>query len=176
MADAADSGRVEPAIEELREIHTASLGLVRETPTMTLRSLSRETGGEIVLKAENLQRTGSFKLRGSLAKLRAIDPERCASFEPYSPDRHVSARTPPAFIYHTTDDELVPVEASVSFYRVLAAAGVPVEMHLFATGRPGSGLGLGDAALDQWPALLETWLRGRGLLAPAAAPAPAVTK
>ena len=28
----------------------------------------------------------------------------------------------------------------------------------------GSGLGLGDAALDLWPMLLETWLRGRGLL------------
>jgi len=105
-----------------------------------------------------------------------IEPAQCVSFEQYSPDRHVTARTPPAFIYHTTDDELVPVEASVSFYRVLAAAGVPVEMHLFAKGRHGSGLGLGDPALDAWPMLLEAWLRGRGLLAPAAAPAPAVTK
>ena len=43
------------------------------TLTMTSRSLSREVGGEIVLKAENLQRTGSFKLRGALAKLGAID-------------------------------------------------------------------------------------------------------
>ena len=44
---------------------------------MTSRSLSREIGGEIVLKAENLQRTGSFKLRGALAKLhsvRSVDP------------------------------------------------------------------------------------------------------
>ena len=105
-----------------------------------------------------------------------IEPGRCVSFEQYSPDRHVSARTPPAFIYHTTDDELVPVEASVSFYRVLAAAGVPVEMHVFATGRHGSGLGLGDPALDQWPALLESWLRGRRLLATARPPAAAAAK
>ena len=91
MADAADRGRVEPAIEELRAIHTASLGLVRETPTMTLRSLSRETGGEIVLKAENLQRTGSFKLRGSLAKLRAIDPERCAGVVTGSAGNHAQS-------------------------------------------------------------------------------------
>ena len=96
-----------------------------------------------------------------------IEPEKCASYEQYSPDLHVGAQTPPAFIYHTTDDETVPVEASVGFYRVLAAAGVPVEMHLFAKGRHGSGLGLGDAALDTWPALLEAWLRGRGLLTPA---------
>jgi hypothetical protein len=37
-------------------------------------------------------------------------------------------------------------------------------MHLFAKGRHGSGLGLGDPALDQWSGLLEAWLRGRGLL------------
>ena len=100
-----------------------------------------------------------------------IEPEKCASYEQYSPDLHVSAQTPPTFIYHTTDDETVPVDASVAFYRVLAAAGVPVEMHLFARGRHGSGLGLGDAALDNWPALLEAWLRGRGLLTPAPAAA-----
>ena len=82
----------------------------------------------------------------------------------YSPDARVTAQTPPAFIYHTTDDDVVPVEASVAFYRAMAKAGVPVEMHLFAKGRHGSGLGLGDPALDQWSGLLETWLRSRGLL------------
>jgi acetyl esterase/lipase len=97
-----------------------------------------------------------------------IEPERCLSFERYSPDRHVGALTPPTFIYHTTDDELVPVGGSVAFYTKLSAAGVPVEMHLFAEGRHGSGLGLGDPALDNWPMLLEAWLRGRGLLTPVA--------
>ncbi len=63
----------EPRLEELRAVHAASRPLVRVTPTMTSRSLSREVGGEIVLKAENLQRTGSFKLRGALAKLRSVE-------------------------------------------------------------------------------------------------------
>jgi acetyl esterase/lipase len=93
-----------------------------------------------------------------------IEPAECATFEQYSPDAHVNAQTPPAFIYHTTDDETVPVEASVTVYRAMVKAGVPVEMHLFAKGRHGSGLGLGDPALDQWSGLLEAWLRGRGLL------------
>jgi hypothetical protein len=44
-------------------------------------------------------------------------------------------------------------------------------MHLFAKGKHGSGLGLGDAALDLWSSLLEAWLRGRGLLTPDPAPA-----
>ncbi|MBV8707699.1 MAG: alpha/beta hydrolase [Acidobacteriaceae bacterium] len=93
-----------------------------------------------------------------------IPAEQCVNFEQYSPDQQVSAQTPPTFIYHTTDDELVPVEASVNYYRALRAAGVPVEMHLFGHGRHGSGLGLGDPSLDLWPTLLESWLRSRGLL------------
>ena len=100
-----------------------------------------------------------------------IEPERCLPFEQYSPDRHVSALTPPTFIYHTTDDELVPVGGSVAFYTKLMTAGVPVEMHLFAKGRHGSGLGLGDPALDNWPMLLEAWMRARGLLTSVAAAA-----
>lgn len=94
-----------------------------------------------------------------------IPADRCTHFEQYSPDQHVSAQTPPTFIYHTTDDELVPVDASIKFYRALHVAGVPVEMHLFAHGHHGSGLGLGDPSLDAWPMLLESWLRSRGLLA-----------
>ena len=95
-----------------------------------------------------------------------VPAERCGEFERFSADQHVTAQVPPTFIYHTTDDELVPVEASVGFYRALATAGVPVEMHLFAKGKHGSGLGLGDASLDLWPVTLEAWLRGRGLLTP----------
>lgn len=95
-----------------------------------------------------------------------IEPAQCASFEQYMPERLVTKDTPPVFIYNTTDDDLVPVDASVTFYRALNAAGVPVEMHIFGTGRHGSGLGLGDPALDAWPGLLEAWLRARGLLPP----------
>ena len=51
-----------------------------------------------------------------------------------------------------------------SFYQALVKAGVASEMHIFANGTHGSGLGKGDAALDQWPGLLETWLRAQGLL------------
>ena len=67
-----------------------------------------------------------------------IPADQCTNFEQYSPEQHVSAQTPPTFIYHTTDDELVPVEASMKYYRALRAAGVPVEMHLFGHGRHGN--------------------------------------
>lgn len=82
----------------------------------------------------------------------------------YSPDLFVTKDTPPTFVYHTFTDQTVPVEQSLRFYEALVKAGVQSEMHIFANGGHGSGLGKGDAALDQWPNLLENWLRAQGLL------------
>jgi acetyl esterase/lipase len=89
----------------------------------------------------------------------------------FSPDLLVTKDTPPTFIYHTFNDETVPVEQSLRFYNALVKAGVPSELHIFANGTHGSGLGKGDAALDQWPNLLENWLRAQGLLTVDNAPA-----
>src|SRR5947209_18186006 len=55
----------------------AGEGVVRETPVVSSRTLSQRAGSTVVLKAENLQRTGSFKLRGALAKLASLG-DACA--------------------------------------------------------------------------------------------------
>ena len=91
----------------------------------------------------------------------------------FSPELHVNARTPPTFLFHTTDDGLVPASDSVVFYSALMKAGVPAELHIFEHGHHGVGFGNGDVALGAWPALLDTWLRGRGLFAPNPNPKPA---
>jgi acetyl esterase/lipase len=91
----------------------------------------------------------------------------------YSPDLSVTKETPPTFLYHTFNDQSVPVEQGLRFYEALVKAGVPSEMHIFPNGPHGVGLGKGDAVLDQWPNLLENWLRAQGLLTaekPAAKP------
>ena len=82
----------------------------------------------------------------------------------YDPILFVSKDTPPTFIYQTFTDKTVSPAATVEFYQALFKAGVPSEMHVFAHGPHGTGLGKGDPALDQWPGLLETWLRGEGLM------------
>lgn len=46
--------------------------MVKHTPVTTSAALSERTGGQIVLKAENLQRTGSFKIRGAMNKLDSL--------------------------------------------------------------------------------------------------------
>lgn len=45
---------------------------MRRTPLLTSASVSQRCGGTVSFKAECLQRTGSFKLRGALAKLRGV--------------------------------------------------------------------------------------------------------
>jgi acetyl esterase/lipase len=81
-----------------------------------------------------------------------------------SSETQVTAQTPPAFIYHTNADTTVPVENAVAYFLALRKAGVPAEMHVFKEGRHGSGLGMTDPALAEWPKLLANWLRVSGFL------------
>lgn len=116
-----------------------------------------------------MQPSGNFITYCS--KIKSIPPETCkADEQKYTPSLHVTAQTPSTFIYSTSDDQTVPVRASVDFYNALSAAGVQAELHIFRHGSHGSGLGAGDAALDLWPVLLEQWLRDQGLLTPPAKP------
>lgn len=57
-----------------------------------------------------------------------------------SPENLVTADTPPAYIWHTFDDSIVPVEHAVRMASALCAAGVPCEMHIFPRGAHGLAL------------------------------------
>ena len=56
-------------IDAVRRARDAGRGIVRHTPTLSCRSLDEFAGAPVFVKAENLQRTGSFKLRGALSRL-----------------------------------------------------------------------------------------------------------
>lgn len=87
-----------------------------------------------------------------------------SDYERYMPANFVTAEASPTFIYHTTNDELVPVSGSVEFYSALHEAGVAVELHAFERGRHGTGLGGDDPSLARWPDALANWLRARRLI------------
>ena len=72
-------------------------------------------------------------------------------------DRHVTNANPPTFLWHTDDDSLVPCNQSILLARALAAAAVPVALHVFAGGRHGLGLADGEPEASQWPRLLIRW-------------------
>jgi acetyl esterase/lipase len=110
--------------------------------------------GAITTDTSHLSYCKEFNLMDQCEALRAA----------YSPDLYVTKDTPPTFWIHTFNDQTVPVEQGLRFYEALVRAGVPSEAHIFPNGAHGSGFGRGDVALDQWPPLLETWLRAEGLL------------
>ncbi|GAB3533743.1 alpha/beta hydrolase [Arthrobacter tecti] len=79
-----------------------------------------------------------------------------------SPDLNVTAATPPSFLWHTADDDAVPVEHSLAYMRALVREGVPAELHVFPHGAHGLGLALEESGPDQWTDLCEQWLRRQG--------------
>ncbi len=69
----------------------AGSGIVIHTPTTGSAALSERCGGEIVLKAENLQRTGSFKIRGAMSKLAALGHDAANGVTAGSAGNHAQA-------------------------------------------------------------------------------------
>jgi threonine dehydratase len=68
-ARAADEVAARIAAGAARDARRIVATVARHTPLLSSRSLSERCGGQVVLKAENLQRTGSFKLRGAVHKI-----------------------------------------------------------------------------------------------------------
>ena len=79
-----------------------------------------------------------------------------------SNELQVTKETPPTFLFHTSDDSVVPVQNSLLFYEALRKAGVDAEMHIFEHGRHGVGLARDIPNLAAWPDLLAAWLKAHG--------------
>ena len=65
--------------------------LVRETPVERSEVFSARVGGEVLLKLENLQHTGSFKVRGASNKILGLDDDRNAPVVAASSGNHGAA-------------------------------------------------------------------------------------
>lgn len=79
-----------------------------------------------------------------------------------SHELNVSPHTPPAFLWHTADDGIVPVENSLLYAEALSKWNIPYEMHIFPNGRHGLGLAENDEVIGQWKNLCENWLLRQG--------------
>jgi threonine dehydratase len=70
-------------LPELADLEAAALrlrGVVRETPLLESDALNELVGGRLLCKAECLQRTGSFKLRGAYDTIRQLDGQPVVAF------------------------------------------------------------------------------------------------
>jgi acetyl esterase/lipase len=82
-----------------------------------------------------------------------------------APDIGVTARTPPMFLVHASDDR-VPAENNVLLYLALKQAGRPAELHVYAAGGHGFGLRPSDQPCSTWPERCGEWMRAQGFLKP----------
>lgn len=93
-----------------------------------------------------------------------------AALDSLSADRHVDARTPPAFIVHAESDPVVAFAHSQAYADALREAKVPVEFVGFAQGGHAFGLAAdgtgvpGEAQLATWPSQCAKWMGTLGLL------------
>ncbi|KAF1004830.1 MAG: Acetylxylan esterase [Luteibacter sp.] len=77
---------------------------------------------------------------------------------------HVTAETPPVFLFESLDDQRISAQNSVLFANALQAAGVPADVHLFRHGEHGAGLAEGIPEEEAWPGMFGHWLNARGFI------------
>ena len=116
----------QPDLAELSQVRDASRDVVKETPVFSFGELSRRCGGKVFLKAESLQRTGSFKLRGTSAKLRPRGGEPPRGVVAGSAGNHGQALAYAARARDIPCTVFMPVEAAVSKVEAVAAFGAEV--------------------------------------------------
>ena len=102
--------------------------MVRRTPVLSSRTLSERAGMTIALKAENLQRTGSFKLRGALAKLAALGDRCAAGVITASAGNHGQALAYAARARGVRCDVFMPEQAMIAKVEAVSALGASVHL------------------------------------------------
>ena len=76
----------------------------------------------------------------------------------FSNEKQVTTNTPPTFLFHSGNDEAVPVENSLLFYQALKDKGVSATMHIYPTGGHGFSLALKDDHVKDWTSHLIAWM------------------
>ena len=110
------------SLDDVRRARETIAGRLHSTPTLTSATLSSATGGNVFLKAELLQRTGSFKPRGVLNKLAQLsDEDKRRGVISISAGNHAGALAYASAVEGI--DALVVMWATASPTKVAAARG-----------------------------------------------------
>jgi threonine dehydratase len=120
-----------PTLADIEEARARLAGIARETPVYSSETFSRVAGRDVWLKAENLQRTGAFKVRGAVNRIATLPPEqREAGVVAASAGNHGQAVAwaareagIPARIYVPQDAPMAKVEACRTYGSELIMEG-----------------------------------------------------
>jgi acetyl esterase/lipase len=83
-----------------------------------------------------------------------------------APYIRIPEKTPPIMLVHAGDDTVAGPENCLVMVRALKQAGVPTELHLYASGGHGFGVRKSSLPCSSWPERCADWLRSRGVLSP----------
>ena len=99
-------------IDDVRAAATRLRGRVRRTPMLVSEALDEASGYRVVLKCENLQRAGSFKIRGALNKLLTLsEAERARGVVAFSSGNHAQGVALAARLVGTSAVICMPTDA-----------------------------------------------------------------
>jgi threonine dehydratase len=129
-----------PTLADIEEARRRLVGIARETPVYGSETFSRRAGRDVWLKAENLQRTGAFKVRGAVNRIATLsEQERAAGVVAASAGNHGQAVAwaarqagIPARIYVPQDAPMAKVEACRTYGSELIMGGESFEAALSA--------------------------------------------
>jgi threonine dehydratase len=115
-----------PTLDDIRAAREAIAGVARHTPVLQSVTLSERVGAPVMLKAENLQRTGSFKVRGAANKLRRLGGDRAAGVVAASAGNHAMALAHAARELGVRCEVFMPTEAPLTKLEGAEALGAHV--------------------------------------------------
>jgi threonine dehydratase len=129
-----------PTLAEIRSAQALLSGVARQTPVYRSETLSRLAGRAVWLKAENLQRTGSFKVRGAVNRIAGLsEAERGVGVVAASAGNHGQAVAwaareagVAATVFMPEDAALAKVEATRGYGAEVVLAGDSIDEALAA--------------------------------------------
>jgi threonine ammonia-lyase medium form len=103
-------------------------GIVRPTPLEYSRGLSERAGGEVHLKCENLQRAGSFKIRGAYTRMSGLsDEEKARGVVAASAGNHAQGVALAAQLLGISSTVFMPLDAPIPKLMATRAYGARIE-------------------------------------------------
>jgi threonine dehydratase len=116
-------------LDDIRDARGVIAEVVKRTPVISSSTLSADIGGNVVLKAENLQRTGAFKIRGATNKVASLGDAAASGVTTGSAGNHAQALAFAARHFGIPCEIFVPVGAAVTKIDACRALGATVVEH-----------------------------------------------
>ena len=152
---------------DIEAARTVVASVTKHTPVITSLTLSEDIGGTVVLKAENLQRTGSFKIRGAMNKLATLGADAERGVTTGSAGNHAQALAfaaqhfgVPCRIFVPVGAPITKIEAARRYGAVVTETGADLRAAVAAAEEHSAATGMAFCAPFDDPAVVA----GQGTL------------